>query len=73
MQGRSLQLELIPIDQELERTLREQRRQRLFQEPAMGEVVNNGRDNPPPLPPPQPRLMRDYTKPTEYNTPSCIV
>ncbi|XP_050117637.1 uncharacterized protein LOC126595360 [Malus sylvestris] len=73
MQGRrSLQFELIHIDQELESTLREQRRQQVFQEPAMGEV-NNGRDNPPPLPPPQPRLMRDYTKPTEYNAPSCIV
>ncbi|CAN6583540.1 unnamed protein product [Malus baccata var. baccata] len=73
MQGRrSLQFELIPIDQELERTLREQWRQRVFQKPAMGEVINNGGDNPPPLLPPQPRLMRDYTKPTEYNAPSCI-
>ncbi|BFG41131.1 hypothetical protein CerSpe_274050 [Prunus speciosa] len=35
----------------------------------MANLVNNGGDNPPP----QPRLLRDYTALAEYNAPSCIV
>lgn len=35
----------------------------------MGDIVNHGRDNPPP----QPRCLRDYTTPVEYNASSCII
>lgn len=47
MQGRrSLKLELIPIDQELERMVRKHRREHFSPRPAaMANLVNNGGDN----------------------------
>lgn len=70
MQGmRSLKLELIPIDQELEHTVRKHRREHFSPRPVMANLINNGGDNPSP----RPRLLRNYTTPSEYNAPSCIV
>ncbi|KAI5337341.1 hypothetical protein L3X38_016612 [Prunus dulcis] len=66
---RSRKLELIPIDQELERTIRKHRMENFSPRPTMANLVNNGGDNPPL----QPRILRDYTAPAENNAPSCIV
>lgn len=80
MRGRRSQhTNLLPIDHEIERTLKDLRRQQLssrLSPKKMGGVVQHN-DQVPPLnnnpPPPQPRSMRDYTAPKDYTAPTCLV